>query len=98
VATDGEEVASGVRLIATPGHTPGHQSVVITDLDGHRHIVAGQSCHSGVEWAAGAPTATDMYDPGLVQAGVESLHRLRALAPVAVFFSHDPDAYRTPLP
>ena len=26
-ATDGEEIAEGVRLVATPGHSPGHQSV-----------------------------------------------------------------------
>lgn len=98
VAADGEELASGVRLVATPGHTPGHQSVVITDHDGRHHVVAGQCCHSAEEWATGTPAPTDMHDPGLVQAGVESLQRLRALAPVAVFFSHDPDAYRTPQP
>jgi N-acyl homoserine lactone hydrolase len=98
LAADGEEIASGVRLVATPGHTPGHQSVVVTDRDGNYHIVAGQCCHSGKEWAAGAPAATDMYDPGLVRAGIDSLERLLELAPVAVFFSHDPDPYRTPRP
>ncbi len=98
LAADDEEIASGVRLVATPGHTPGHQSVVVTDHDGHHHIVAGQCCHSGKEWVAGAPAATDMYDPGLVRAGIDSLERLLELAPVAVFFSHDPDPYRAPRP
>ena len=39
-----------------------------------------------------------MHDPGLVRAGIDSLRRLLALAPVAVFFSHDPDPYRSPGP
>ena len=98
LAGDDEEIAAGVRLVATPGHTPGHQSVVITEPDGAHQVVAGQCCHSGREWAAGAPAATDMHDPGLVGAGIDSLQRLRALAPVTVFFSHDPNPYRTPDP
>lgn len=28
---DGAEIAPGVRVLATPGHTPGHQSLVVTD-------------------------------------------------------------------
>lgn len=96
IAGDDEAIASGVRLVATPGHTPGHQSVVITGRDGRHHVVAGQCCHSSREWVAGTPEATDMHDPGLVSAGLDSLHRLRALNPVTVFFSHDPDPYLTP--
>ncbi len=98
LAADGEQLASGVRLVATPGHTPGHQSVVMTARDGRHHIVAGQCCHSGLEWEAGAPEATDMHDPGLVSAGLDSLDRLRAMEPVAVYFSHDPDPYRASHP
>ena len=98
LAADDEAIASGVRLVATPGHTPGHQSVVITGRDGRHHVVAGQCCHSRREWVAGTPEATDMHDPGLVSAGRDSLRRLRALNPVAVFFSHDPDPYLTPNP
>lgn len=30
LAADGAEVAPGVRLMATPGHTPGHMSVLVT--------------------------------------------------------------------
>jgi glyoxylase-like metal-dependent hydrolase (beta-lactamase superfamily II) len=37
---DGHRVAEGVTLLHTPGHTPGHQSVVI-DSAGERAIVAG---------------------------------------------------------
>jgi glyoxylase-like metal-dependent hydrolase (beta-lactamase superfamily II) len=41
VLVDGElEVASGVRLVPTPGHTPGHSSVFI-DSEGGELVVLG---------------------------------------------------------
>jgi len=33
LAEDGHEIVSGVRLIATPGHTPGHMSVMVESGD-----------------------------------------------------------------
>ncbi|MCA2218561.1 MBL fold metallo-hydrolase [Jidongwangia harbinensis] len=39
--TDGErEIASGVRVLPTPGHTPGHQCVVVSGPEG-RLVVTG---------------------------------------------------------
>ena len=87
---DGEaEVASGLRLIPTPGHTAGHQSLVVGAPEG-RVVLAGQAVQSRREWegesepsASGASTARD---PGY--AG--SVERLRALDPIRVHFAHDP--------
>lgn len=40
---DGEaDVAPGIRVIPTPGHTPGHQSVVV-DTAGGRYCIAGDA-------------------------------------------------------
>ncbi len=40
---DGDaQIAEGVRVIATPGHTPGHQSVVV-DTAGGRYCIAGDA-------------------------------------------------------
>ena len=51
---DGQlEVAPGVRIIPTPGHTSGHQSVVL-DTDGGTVVLAGQALQSLAEWE-GAP-------------------------------------------
>lgn len=42
---DGEvEVAPGVRVIPTPGHTPGHQSVLLDGGDGQRAVFLGDVC------------------------------------------------------
>ena len=55
---DGHEVAPGVRLIATPGHTPGHMAVEITS--GDQTLIALGDCMTQAwlnlahpEWVAG---------------------------------------------
>ena len=54
---DGDEIAPGIRAIATPGHRPGHQSFLI-DSDGAKGVVTGDVLHSRAqftepEWCAG---------------------------------------------
>ncbi|WP_131736119.1 MBL fold metallo-hydrolase [Actinomadura roseirufa] len=52
LVSDGQEVAAGVKIMATPGHTPGHQSLVITDRrDGRRLIILGDVMHCQVQVA-----------------------------------------------
>lgn len=91
-----EEIAPGLRVVATPGHTPGHQSVLIDgDPDGPT-LVAAQACYTCAEFAAGAPAAVDMHDETWLDAGIDSLRRLRALHPAVAHFSHDPTVYQSP--
>ena len=86
---DGEiEVAPGQRLIPTPGHTEGHQSLVVDGPEG-TVVLAGQAVQSKAEWdgatepsVSGASAATDPRYPSSVQ-------RLRSLDPVRVHFAHD---------
>jgi N-acyl homoserine lactone hydrolase len=86
---DGEiEVAPGLRLFPTPGHTAGHQSLVL-DCDDGTVVLAGQAVQSRAEWegatepsASGASTAPDPAYPS-------SVARLRSLDPVRVHFAHD---------
>lgn len=62
---DGAEVAPGVRVIATPGHTPGHMSVVV-ESGGQQLIALGDAmthayvnfAHPG--WYNGTDTDGDM--------------------------------------
>ncbi len=44
VASDGQTVAPGVDLVATPGHTPGHQSVVVSSGTA-RAVILGDLLH-----------------------------------------------------
>jgi glyoxylase-like metal-dependent hydrolase (beta-lactamase superfamily II) len=92
---DGEtEVAPGLRLVPTPGHSPGHQSLVITTRDGPV-ILAGQAIQSMAEWegkthasvsgATTAPSAEEYAD---------SAQRLRALDPVRIYFAHDDEIWQ----
>ncbi len=50
VELDGaRELAPGVRVLPTPGHTPGHQSVLVDTEDGLA-VVAGDVAYSWAEF------------------------------------------------
>ena len=80
------EVAAGVRVFATPGHTPGHQSVVVDAQDG-RAVIVGQTCYRSGDFAA--PEAVPDCDDDVLEVARSSISRLRALAPATFYFSHD---------
>jgi len=91
---DGDaDLVVGVRIIATPGHTPGHQSVVV-DAGGSTTVVAGQCCYTCAEFESGVLAAADMHAEHWIDRGRVSLDRLRALSPDVVHFSHDRMSYR----
>jgi glyoxylase-like metal-dependent hydrolase (beta-lactamase superfamily II) len=97
---DGEhEVLPGVRVLPTPGHTPGHQAVLV-ETEGGLTVVAGQLPYDHVEWEwirterslpAGAtddpPHNVVIGDPATYLA---SAIRLVDLDPRSVHFTHDP--------
>jgi len=85
-----EDLADGVRLLATPGHTPGHQSVVIEAGD-ERVLLAAQCAYRAEELRSGQPASSNLHDESWAQAGKDSLQRLRDLAPFTAHFSHDPE-------
>lgn len=90
---DGDhQVAADVEIIATPGHTPGHQSVLIHASDGTRTVVCCQAA-----WNVSAFAAATLGDDGWDQAtGSASLEKLHALAPDRVLLSHDADEWHAP--
>jgi N-acyl homoserine lactone hydrolase len=86
---DGEvEVAPGLRLIPTPGHTKGHQSLVVDTAEG-TVLLVGQAVQSRAEWDgaadASASGAASAWDPRYAA----SVERLRSLDPSRVHFAHD---------
>ena len=83
-----EEIAEGVRLLATPGHTPGHQAVVIA-AGGARVVLAAQCAYRAAEVRSGVPAASNLHGDEWHGAASESLRRVRALGPAQVQLSHD---------
>jgi N-acyl homoserine lactone hydrolase len=92
---DGEtELWPGVRVIPTPGHTAGHQSLVVEEPDG-AVILAGQAYHFASDFAfdlLARQAAEDGLAPPL-PARQPWLDRLLATNPRHVLFAHDPAAW-----
>ncbi len=61
VAIDAE-VCPGVRLDPTPGHTPGHVSVVV-ESDGQRAVITGDMIHTPIQIAEVGLSSDFDYDP-----------------------------------
>jgi N-acyl homoserine lactone hydrolase len=89
-----EEIAEGVRIVSTPGHTPGHQSVLVEDATDVTTIVCCQA-----SWSVLSFDAATLGDDGWDQAaGKRSLEKLHALKPDRVLFSHDWQEWTPPSP
>ncbi|MDP6823190.1 MAG: MBL fold metallo-hydrolase [Dehalococcoidia bacterium] len=76
LTADGDDITPGIRALATPGHTPGHQSFLI-ESDGQNGIVTGDVIHSRTqftdpEWCAGA----DMDKPQAVATRKSMIERI----------------------
>jgi N-acyl homoserine lactone hydrolase len=92
------EIVPGIRTIPTPGHTPGHQSLVVDTWEG-AVILAGQAMPGASDFS------TAEYAHRLADEGSEPmppfpdwLPRLLEFQPVRVMFAHDlaiwqPDAH-----
>jgi len=86
---DGDaEIAEGVRAVATPGHTAGHQSVLVTAGDGEDVLIGDAAYTLGLyrhpereELPSGQAADREAWQ--------RSLRRLHALGPERVHFCHD---------
>ena len=87
-----QEIAKGLWLIETPGHTAGHYSLMV-ELAGRRPMLfTADACYSQKSMDLMC-IASFHLDP--VQS-VESLHKLKNLAEerdAELFFSHDPESF-----
>jgi N-acyl homoserine lactone hydrolase len=88
------ELLPGVFLMPTPGHTAGHQSLIVRQADG-TVIVAGQSHDTATQYAADQlawQARRDGHAEPLpaVPAWIDALQRLD---PRIVYFAHDRSAW-----
>ena len=88
-----EDLAEGIRLIATPGHTLGHQSVVVEGGDSVV-VIAAQSVWTASEFVSMLPDDSNVEDVSLREAAEDSIRRLRSLSPTTAYFSHDSAVFR----
>ena len=88
---DGDaEVLPGVLVLPTPGHTAGHQSVVVRRRDG-TVVIAGQSHDTAAGYGADVlawRARGDRHGPGL-PSFPGWIERLQRLDPARVVFAHD---------
>jgi glyoxylase-like metal-dependent hydrolase (beta-lactamase superfamily II) len=90
---DGDHaVADDITILATPGHTPGHQSLAVR-TPGGLVVLAGQACYTAAEWA-GEPTPREGRSMAPdVESYDRSIERLRGLNSSVVRFGHDRNAW-----
>lgn len=92
-----QEVAKGVWLFETPGHTPGHYSCMVKLADRRPMLFAGDACYS--QHAADSNIIPAYHNH--VADSFASLERLKSLAAdhdAELFYSHDPDQWREYIP
>lgn len=83
------ELLPGIRLVPTPGHTAGHQSMLI-DGAGSRIALVGQAFYTRAEWeGSDAPEVSGLHGAWNQDAYRRSRELLRAFEPQQVLFGHD---------
>lgn len=90
--TGDQEIAKGVMLFETTGHTPGHYSLMVKLANRRPMLFTADACY-----------AQKNLDMMCIQSGnhdpaqaLQSLHRLKSLAEqhdAELFYSHDPDSW-----
>lgn len=83
------EIVAGVKLLPSPGHTPGHQSVLV-ETDIGNILVAAQAAYTAEEYRQGGDVA--QAHEGLEEQYLHTISRLKSVAAQEVYFSHDSTA------
>jgi N-acyl homoserine lactone hydrolase len=86
---DGDtELARDLRIVTTPGHTSGHQSVVATTETG-TELFIGDAVYTRAVWSHADRANLPDGQAADMDAWHRSLTNLRALEPAKVHFCHD---------
>jgi len=82
------DLQPGLRLISTPGHTPGHQALLVSFDDGRRFVCAGDAAYTLQAVVEHRPTGR----PTNAEQAVASLVRLTSLD-ADILTAHDIDQW-----
>jgi N-acyl homoserine lactone hydrolase len=83
------DLLPGIRLISTPGHTPGHQAMQVSFGDGATYVCAGDAAYTLQAVVEHTPTGR----PSDFDAARQSLQRITALD-AQILTAHDIDQWR----
>lgn len=88
---DGDaQIAEGVRVVATPGHTVGHQSVIVDTPDGGAVMIGDAAYTADIyQQSDNADLSKWRGQYSDHAAWSDSLHRLHGMQPHSVHFCHD---------
>ena len=90
---DGDaELLPGLSVITTPGHTVGHQSVLVRSADGGSDVLIGDAAYTPRQYLRSA--TDDDLPPGQasdVASWRDSLQRIKSADPARVHFCHHTD-------
>ena len=78
-----------IQLVATPGHTAGHQSVLVTPSEGPRVLISGDAVYSEASLKTRTIDGVGV-DPGRARASIDKLREICGAAPTVVAPTHDP--------
>lgn len=81
------EIARGILLVPTPGHTPGHLSLALRLPGGRAVILAADAINRASEPAEGF---ADAMDPALAARSAERLFALARQSAAEVVYGHEP--------
>jgi N-acyl homoserine lactone hydrolase len=90
----GQRLNHWVEVVPTPGHTPGHQSVLVK-CPGGLEVIVAQAAYSAAEFGAYArvpepEVREDCWSKGAYARSLKALHQMR---PARAYFSHDPTVW-----
>jgi N-acyl homoserine lactone hydrolase len=89
---DGDtEVLPGLSVIATPGHTVGHQCVVVRTAEGAPDVLIGDAAYTPRQYAGPDNQDLPRGQAADLAAWRDSLHRIRSVDPARVHFCHHTD-------
>ncbi len=90
---DGDaELLPGLNVVTTPGHTVGHQSVVVQSADGASDVLIGDAAYTPRQYLR--PASDGELPPGQASdpaAWRDSLQRIQSMDPGRVHFCHHTD-------
>jgi N-acyl homoserine lactone hydrolase len=89
---DGDaEVLPGLSVITTPGHTVGHQSVLVSSGDGGPDLLIGDAAYTPRQYQRPAADKLPTGQAADLAAWRDSVQRLRSMTGARVHFCHHAD-------